>query len=173
MRRLPFVFFSLLLLAFATTALAGSVASGDGSLVVAGANARIIVVHGSGLIFGHIKQGTLTVVDYKGDPSGPQVNGSILKLPSGSATQYSGSDIRFLFPNGQYSLLFDGVGIDISAVGKGAVSATGVGSANDGSVGTNGGTGLPLGLTPRTLVFGASKAPNYVSSGMSKGASHQ
>jgi hypothetical protein len=133
-----------------------------------------VIVHGSGLIFGHINQGTMTVLDYRAaDPSTAQVNGSILKLPAGgSATQYSGSDIRFLFPNGQYTLRFDGVGIDISAVGRGAASAIGVGSANDGSMGTNGGRGLPLGLTPTTLVFGASRSPNYVPTGGSRSFSH-
>ena len=172
MRRLAFFLVTLLLLAFAATALAGSVASGDGSLAVSGASARIIVIHGSGLIFGHLNQGTLTVMDYKGDPTAAQVNGSILKLPSGTTTQYSGSDIRFLFPNGQYSLRFDGIGIDISAVGKGAVSAIGVGSADDGSMATNGGKALPLGSGPTTLVFGASKASNSAPAASSKGVPH-
>jgi hypothetical protein len=163
MRRLPFFLLALL---FAPSALAGSVAAGDGSLVVSSASARVIVVHGSGLIFGHITQGTLTVMDYKpADASSAQVSGSILKLPVGSTTQYSGSDVRFLFPNGRYSLSFDGVGIDISAVGRGAVSAIGVGTPADGTMATNGGKGLPLGPGPTTLVFGASRAPNAVPSG--------
>jgi hypothetical protein len=172
MRRLPLLLFVLVFLASAATALAGSVAAGDGSLVVAGASARIIVVQGSGVIFGHITQGTLTVVDYKGsDPTPEQVSGSILKIPAGSTTQYSGTDIRFAL-NGHYKLLFDGIGIDISAVGKGAVSAIGVGSANDGNVGTNGGKGVPLSVAPTTLVFGASKAPNYAPAAVAKGSSH-
>ena len=63
----------------------------------------------------------------------------MLKLPAGSTIQYSGSDIRFLFPNGRYAFRVDGVGIDISAVGKGAVSAIGVGTTGDGTMATNGG----------------------------------
>jgi hypothetical protein len=173
MRRLTLFMVIFLLLASASTAFGGSVASGDGSLVVSSASARLLVVYGNGLIFGHINQGTLTIVDYHGgDPSSVQVSGSVLKLQSGSGTQYSGSDIRFLFPNGHYTLRFDGVGIDISAVGKGSASAIGVGSADDGSMGTNGGKGVPLGPTPTTLVFGASKAPNYVPSAVGKGSAH-
>ena len=34
---------------------------------------------------------------------------------------YSGTDVRFLFPSGKYTLKFDGTGIDISAVGKGTL----------------------------------------------------
>jgi len=171
MRRLPVFLFALLLLASAATALAGSVAAGDGALGVSDANAGIIYVKGNGLIYGTINQGTLTVINYT--PAGlstPQVSGSMQKLPVGTATQYSGSDIRFLFPNGVYALRFSGVGIDISAFGMGAVSAIGAGTANDGTMGTNGGTGLQLGATPTTLVFGGSKTPNYAPT--AKGSSH-
>jgi len=172
MRRLSLFLVTLLAFACAATALAGGVASGDGSLVVSGASVRILVVAGNELIYGHVDQGTLTVLAYTGDPAGVQVSGSVLKLQVGTATQYSGSDIRFLFPNGHYLLRFDGVGIDLNAVGKGAVTAIGVGSANDGSIATNGGAGLPLGVNPTTLVFGGSKTPNYVPSGTPKGFSH-
>ena len=76
MRRLPFFLFALLLVPSA--ALAESGAAGDGSLVVAGASARIIFVQGNGLVFGHINQGTLTVVEYKADDaSSAEVSGSI------------------------------------------------------------------------------------------------
>jgi hypothetical protein len=172
MRRLPLFLVTVLALACAATALAGGVASGDGSLVVSGASVRLLVVTGNGLIFGHVNQGTLTILDYSGDPPSVQMNGSVLKLQVGSSTQYSGSDIRFLFPNGHYTLRFDGVGIDLSAVGKGAVTAIGVGSANDGSLGTNGGNGVVLGVTPTTLVFGGGKAPNLAPSAIPKGLTH-
>ena len=172
MRQLSFFLFALLLVP--TAALAERGAAGDGSLVVSGASARIIFVQGNGLVFGHINQGTLTVVDYRGaDQSNAQVSGSMLKLPAGSTIQYSGSDIRFLFPNGRYAFRVDGVGIDISAVGKGAVSAIGVGTTGDGTMATNGGKPLPLGPGPTTLVFGASKAPNAAPSGnWARGSQH-
>jgi hypothetical protein len=173
MRRLLPLLVALLLLSAATSALAERVTSGDGSLAVSGASARIIYVHGSGLIFGHVNQGTVTVVDYRpSDQAVPQVTGSMVKAPVGTGTQYSGTDIRFLLPNGTYSLRLDGVGIDISAVGKGAVSAIGAGTPADGTMATNGGKGLAIGAGPTTLVFGAGKSPNAAPKASSKGASH-
>ena len=166
MRRLTLILLVLLLVPSA--ALGEGAASGDGSLVVSSASARIIIVQGKGLVYGHINQGTLTVTEYKGsDSSSVQVSGSISKQLTGSSMRYTGSDIRFMLPNGHYSLTFDGVGIDISAVGKGAVSAIGIGSADDGSLATNGGKPMPLNVAPTTLVFGASKAPNASPSGFS------
>jgi hypothetical protein len=168
MRRLCLILAVCLLTPVGATALADgtqSAAAGDGSLSISGASASIIYVYGNGLIFGHIDQGSLTVVDYRGDPNGAQVSGTVQKQPVGNSTQYAGSDIRFLFPNGRYVLRFNGTGIDISAVGKGAVSGIGLGTQNDGTIGTNGGKGVPLGSGPTTLVFGASKGPNAAPTG--------
>jgi hypothetical protein len=159
MRRLSLFLFILLLVPSA--AFGAGVAAGDGSLAVSGASARIIVVVGSGLIYGHIDQGTLTVFYYRPvDTSTAQVSGTITKAPVGTATLYSGSDIRFLLPNGRYWVRMDGSGIDISGVGKGTVSAIGAGTGADGAMTTNGGKALPLGVTPTTLVFGGGNAPN-------------
>jgi hypothetical protein len=169
-RLLPFLF-ALLLVPSAASAPAGRGATGDGSLVVTGASARMIVVQGSGLIFGHVSQGTLTVVDYRAaDPSSAQVSGSMVKVPVGSGTQYSGTDIRFLFPNGRYSLRIEGVGIDISAVGRGVVNAIGLGSGADGSLSTNSGRTAQIGSSPTTLGFGMNKGPNAASFGNGKGS---
>ena len=172
MRWLSLLLFLLLL---APSAALGEVAAagGDGSLVVSSAGARIVVVHGQGLVFGHITKGTLSVVSYRAaDSSSAQVSGSVLKLQAGSTTQYTGSDILFLLPNGRYTLQFEGVGIDISAVGRGAVSAIGIGTAADGTMATNGGKALPLGLAPTTLVFGAGKAPNATPTSAAKASPH-
>src|SRR5712691_10658911 len=93
------------------TAVAERRAAGDGSLVVSDASARLITVTGSGLIFGHIDQGTVTVVDYNGaDTTAPQVSGASGKI-IGNVVVYSGADLRFFFPNGRYALRFDGIGI--------------------------------------------------------------
>jgi hypothetical protein len=140
-------------------ALAADRAAGDGSLVVSGASARLITVKGSGLIFGHIDQGTVTVVDYSAaDSSAPQISGASGKV-IGSMVVYAGADVRFLFPNGRYSLRFDGTGISISAVGKGWVSATGLGTAEDGTVTVNGGKPQELGQALIIASFsGAGKA---------------
>src|SRR5712692_9558439 len=85
-----------------TAALADQRAAGDGSLVVSDASARLITVKGSGLIFGHINQGTVTVVDYNAaDATAPQISGSAGKIV-GNTVVYSGTDLRFLFSNGRY-----------------------------------------------------------------------
>jgi hypothetical protein len=156
MRRHALILLALCLLAPAA-AQADHRTAGDGSLVVSDASARVITVKGSGLIFGHIDQGTVTVVAYDAaNTSAPQISGSPGKIV-GQTVVYFGTDLRFLFPNGRYSLRFDGVGIDISAVGKGTVTASGLGTADDGTVAVNGGKPLDLGLLPLTASFNGGK----------------
>lgn len=163
MRRLsPLLVFLLLV----PSALAGG-SAGDGSLAVKDASARLIMVYGSGVIFGQVDQGTVIIQEYRPAASnsktvGVIVTGSYVKLPAGSTTRYFGSDIRFSLASGNYRLQIDGVGIDISAAGKGAVAATGTGTFLSGTMATNGGKPLALGSGPTTLVFGAGKAPNAV-----------
>ncbi len=156
----------------AVAAVDGFAASGDGSLVVSGANARLVTVQGNGLIFGHITQGTLTIVEYTpSSGSTVQVSGSMMKLPFGSTLRYAGSDVRFAFPNGRYTLRLDGFGIDVSAVGRGQVSATGIGTSDNGTLATNGGKPLPLGPASITLTFGNNKGSNAASATGGKGQS--
>src|SRR5581483_7952660 len=94
---------------------------------------------GSGLVFGHIQQGTLAVQSYDAaDTYAPQISGASGRVV-GNAVVYSGSDIRFLLPNGRFSIRIDGTGIDISAVGKGTVVAIGLGTADDGTLSVNSG----------------------------------
>jgi hypothetical protein len=109
-------------------------ASGDGSLVIADASARI-TVSGHGLIFGHVDHGSVTVIgDYKPDSHSAlsSVSGAKLRVVNGNVV-YSGTDMRFFFPGGRYTLVIDGVGIDVSAVGNGKFSAIGKGLSDDGS----------------------------------------
>ena len=42
--------------------------------------------------------------------------------------------MRFLFPGGNYTLKFEGTGIDLSAVGKGTLKVTGKSAFDDGTV---------------------------------------
>jgi hypothetical protein len=171
MRRLSLIVLMSFLLVPAA-AFADHRAAGDGSLVVSDASVRLITVKGSGLIFGHIDQGTVTVLDYNAaNTTAPQISGSPGRL-IGNAVVYSGSDLRFLFPNGRYSLRFDGVGIDISAVGKGTVTAAGLGSPDDGTLTVNGGRSQDLGLVPIVASFtggvgkgGQSSAPPGLAKG--------
>ena len=136
---------SLLLLPAAALADRGS--SNGGSLVISDANGKL-TVSGHGLIFGHLDRGTITVVgDYKPDDNTalPSVSGARMKFAGGNVV-YSGSDVRFLFPGGRYTLTVEGAGVDLSAVGTGKLSVVGKGSAEDGWVTVDGGTSQSIDL---------------------------
>lgn len=140
MRKLCLLLLASLLLLPAAALGAGSSANG-GSLVISDATGKL-TVSGHGLIFGHLDRGTITVVgDYKPDDNTalPSVSGARMKFAGGNVV-YSGSDVRFLFPGGRYTLVVDGTGVDLSAVGTGKLSAVGRGSAEDGWVTVDGGT---------------------------------
>jgi len=141
MRKLCLVLLAGLLL-LPAVAFADRGGPNGGSLVVTDANARL-PVSGHGLIFGHLGRGTITVVgDYKPDDNTalPSVPGAKMKLAGGNVV-YSGSEVRFLFPGGKYTLIVDGTGIDISAVGTGKLAAVGrFLGGDDGTVTVDGGT---------------------------------
>jgi len=148
---------------------AARTAPGDGSLVVTGGNGKLLV-QGRGLIYGHLDRGTIVVSDYKADDStAPSVSGARLKVV-GNAVVYSGTDVRFLFPGGKYTLELDGVGIDVSAVGKGTVVAVGQDGIDDGSFAVDGGRDQPLGALPVTVTFGHGPPPGAGAGGAAAAA---
>jgi hypothetical protein len=133
MRKLILIMLASLLLVPAA-ALAERVSAGDGSLVVSNASGRL-TLSGHGLIYGHIDKGAITIVgDYKPDDntSLSSVTGAKIRL-TGKNVVYTGTNLRFFFPGGQYSLIVDGTGIDLSAVGNGKLVAIGAGTADDGT----------------------------------------
>ena len=143
-------------------ALAGARAAGDGTLVVRDANARVEIAKARGTIFGHLDKGWLQVTDYNQDDSrDPEVNGKATSWPvnaSGSTWRYKGADIRFRFLGGRYSITVQGTGIDISAVGKGTVTLSGLTSVIDGDYGTyavDGHRFAPIQLLPTVDTFGS------------------
>ncbi len=156
MRRLLLLLL-LTALALPALAVASRSAPGDGSLVVTHASG-VITVSGKGLIFGHFDRGSLTVIDYRADGNAaPTVSGAKMKLAGARINVvYSGSGVRFLFPGGKYTLKFDGVGIDISGVGKGSVQVVGKGSSDDGTFAVNGAKALPLAIAPASAAYGGS-----------------
>jgi len=140
----------LLLLLLATVlilpaaALAGRDSPGDGSLVVSSADGRL-TVQGRGLIYGHLDGGKITVIDYRPDDNTalPSVSGAKFKITGGNVV-YSGTDVRFLFPGGRYTLIFEGTGISISAVGNGKITAIAAGTSDDGSFTVDGNRALSI-----------------------------
>jgi hypothetical protein len=157
-------------LAAPSLALAGAQAAGDGSLTVSGANGTIYI-QGSGVIYGHLDQGTLMVLQYKPDDgvSSPAVSSSKTKFARGAGV-FTASDVRFLLPSGQYTIELIASGIDLSAVGKGSIVATspsqpdqssppGAASGSDGTLSVNGSKPLPLTKGSTSQSFGGSVAP--------------
>jgi hypothetical protein len=148
----------LLLLAAALGApaatLAGRAAPGDASLVVANGDG-VLTLQVKGVVFGHFDRGKMTVLEYKADNASvlPTVSGAKMDVRGARANVvYSGSDVRFLFPSGKFTLRFDASGIDLSAVGKGSLVATDKGALLvDGTVSVNGAKPAPL---PSVVAFG-------------------
>jgi len=154
MRKLCLVLLASLLLVPAA-ALAERGSSGDGSLVVNNAVARLSV-SGHGLIFGHLDRGSITIVgDYRPDDNTalPSVSGARMRF-TGSNIVYSGTDVRFLFPSGRFVLILDGTGIDISAVGTGKLTAVGKGSPDDGTVTVDGSVPVEVDDVLGTITWG-------------------
>jgi hypothetical protein len=168
MRKLCLVLLASLLLGPAA-AYAERGLSGDGSLVVTDAVGKL-TVSGHGLIFGHLDRGTITVVgDYRPDNNTalPSVSGAKLKF-NGANVVYQGSDVRFLFPGGRYTLIVDGTGIDISAVGTGKLTAVGKGFPDDGTVAADG--GVPQDIdTVGTVTYGKGGGGTAASVAVGKG----
>jgi hypothetical protein len=137
-----------------TAALAAPVAAGDGSLALNNASGTIYV-SGRGVIYGHFDSGTLLVLDYKPDDgvSTPAISSGKAKWTKASGA-FAGTDVRFLLPSGRYTIELIAVGLDASAVGKGSIVATGLGSTDDGSYTVNGGKPTFLGKLPTSDLFG-------------------
>ena len=148
---------AVLALAVPAGALAAPAAVGDGSLALNAASGTIYV-SGRGVIYGHFDSGTLMVLDYHPDDgvSTPVVSSGKGKFVKGTGSGvFSGADVRFLLPSGRYTIELIGVGIDASAVGKGSIVTTGLGSPDDGSYTVNGGKPVYLGKVPTSDVFGS------------------
>ena len=164
MRRI--IVFLALALVVPASALAVPAAVGDGALALNSASGTIYV-SGRGLIYGHFDSGTLMVLDYHPDDgvSTPVVSSGKGKFVKGAGSGvFAGADVRFLLPSGRYTIELIGVGIDASAVGKGNIFTTGLGSPDDGSYTVNGGKQVFLGKLPTSDVFGAKATTSTVSS---------
>jgi hypothetical protein len=164
MRKLCLVLLASLLL-LPAAAFADRGGPSGGSLVVTDASARL-TISGHGLIFGHLARGTITVVgDYKPDDNTAlsSVSGAKMKFSGGNVV-YTGSDMRFLFPGGKYTLIVDGTGIDISAVGTGKLASVGKYLGDDGTITADGGTPQPVDSVT-VLTYGKGNVGNSVTTG--------
>jgi hypothetical protein len=135
------------LVAFAvpSAALAHPDAPGDGTLLVKGGVGKI-TINAKGGVIGHFGEGVLTVRD-------PNPNDNITEVVTGAdgkhdvnefVTKYWGTDIRFRYIGGKFTVTISGSDIDFSAIGKGTVQLVGKGTADDGTYSVNGGAVQPL-----------------------------
>jgi hypothetical protein len=129
---------------FASAALAGSTASGDGALSVKSADGKV-VVNGRGGVIGHIDKGQITIKDPNpNDGTGPIVNGADSTQSLGEhTTRYSGTNIRFRMIGGTFQITVYGTDIDMSVIGKGLVALDGT-TSTLGTYAVNGETPQPF-----------------------------
>jgi len=145
-------------LAFPAAAASGVATGGGGSLGVSGPSGSggatgSISLAGKGVVFGYVAHGTVTVYSYRADGNAvPTVSGAKMTLANNASdVVYSGNGMRFFFPGGRYQLEIDGIGIDLSAVGNGSISALGAGT-----------------LTADTVMLAFGKVPTWASWGAGK-----
>ena len=149
MRRLGLVavFF---MLAVPAASLARQTPPGDGTLVVRNGRGTI-VVQIKGAAIGTMASGKLTLTDNDPyDENYPLVRGILRPRPqqlNDATTVYRGQNIRYRMLQGSYRLKFEGVGIHLSAVGKGWVTFDGD-TANNGFYSLNGSAWEPIPVGP-------------------------
>jgi hypothetical protein len=139
--------FSCALFALALPGAAGAYtrAPGEGTLLVKNGVGKITISAKGGVI-GSFGKGTLTIRDPKPDDNltevvtGAEHSDAVNEL----VTKYWGKDIRFRYIGGRFTVTVQGSDIDLSAVGKGTVMITGLGTADDGTFSLNGAMPQPL-----------------------------
>lgn len=120
MRRIVLVSVLVLLLVPAV-AVAKRLAPGDGTLSVESGRG-LVVVQARGAIVGRVDRGVVQVVDQTPfDDYEPSVRGADDERTVGRVTVYRGDKLRFNVIGGGFRVTVRGTGIDLSAVGRGAV----------------------------------------------------
>jgi hypothetical protein len=114
------------LLAVPVAAYAATQTVGDGTLSVDNLNGSV-TVQARGVLIGRLEDGTLTITDRTpGDTSLPTVWGcDTTWLRVDGALACEGEKIRFRISAGGWKIVARGVGLDISAVGRGTVRLKG------------------------------------------------
>jgi hypothetical protein len=114
----------LVLLALPAGSSARSDANAPGSLSIRNGRGEI-VLQVKGAVIGRVGSGKLTLTDSDPyDEQEPEVRGRLKPRPkplSDATTVYQGRQIRFRVMEGSYRLKIEGMGINLSAVGRGWV----------------------------------------------------
>ena len=113
---------------------------GDGTLTVDNGFVKIFI-SGKGALIGHFDSGYVQIKDPKPDDgTGPIVNGAEQARDiNAKTTRWSGTDVRFRMIGGTFVITIVARNVDLSVVGKAAVTIQGLGTPNDGTYSVNGG----------------------------------
>lgn len=145
MRRL-LIPLAVLALALPAGGLAARTDPGDGTLSVRDGRGTFTIAARGGVI-GSFAKGSVVVIDpIPDDGTGPIVSGDDWHVDkSDTTTVYGGTKVRFRLIGGKFRIRVQGVGINLSVVGKGQVILRGKGTDDDGSYALNGGawTSIP------------------------------
>jgi len=138
----------------------GTHAPGDGSLAVHNA-AAVISISARGGVIGHFTEGVLTVRDFNPDDNISEVvtGAEKTRVVNEFVTKYWGHDVRFRYIGGRFAITVNSYNINLSAIGKGNVTFTGKGTADDGSFSLNGAAYQPISNTPQTFPLGSTATP--------------
>jgi hypothetical protein len=147
----------LVALAAPVAASAMTQAPGDGTLVVKNGTAPrgvpVVTLIVTGAAIGRVtNQGTIVIDDSTpNDANSPEVTGyDSHKDVSPTATKWIGVGMKFRAVGGTYKITIYGSGVDLSAVGRGFVTLTGIPDATtgDGTYSLNGDSPRSLPATP-------------------------
>jgi hypothetical protein len=114
-----------LLLAAPVAAAARPGDKNDGTFAVKNAVGQIMV-NTKGSVLGRLDEGQLSIDDMSPGGGEIQVQGWEKKWTKGGVQFYKGDDIRFRILGGWYTLTVTGIGVNVSAVGRGTVQGQGI-----------------------------------------------
>ena len=135
----------VLALAVPAAGLASKRDPADGTLSLRGGHGTF-TVSARGAVIGSFVRGKVIITDpVDGDGTGPIVTGDEWsKDRSDTVTTWGGTRVRFRMIGGTFRIIVKGRGINLSFVGKGNVTVTGAGTADDGSYSVNGSDYTPI-----------------------------
>ena len=129
-------------LGFALPAAAGAGVRGPGDGTLSVLDGRgTFAVRAQGGIIGTFVRGRVVITDPDpNDGTGPIVTGDDWHRDrSDTTTVYGGTHVRFRLIGGSFKIRVIGTGVNLSVVGRGTVSLTGEGTADDGTDSIDGG----------------------------------
>jgi hypothetical protein len=129
----------------------------DGTLSVRDGRGTFMVSARGGII-GSFAHGRVIITDpIDGDGTGPIVSGvDWHRDRSDTTTVYGGTRVRFRLIGGTFRIRVIGTGVNLSVVGRGSVTITGLGTLDDGTYSVNGGPEVGVPFLPEQFALNAS-----------------